>query len=435
MIKRIDSRDVLIGMYVTGFEGSWLDHPFWRKRFPVRTEEEAAAIRASGVAVLIDVTRGVAPAAPGPAPASGPVPPAEPPPEGPPPERGPPARLRRVPLLRLGSGPEVERAQETVRRSRKAVERMFADVRLGRAVDARQAGLLADEIAESVARDAGALLRVTRLKKKHEYTYMHSVAVGALMISLARALGLPPEEVRELGVAGLLHDIGKMGVPDTILDKPAGLDPDEYRIVRDHPRLGHRLLGRSAGLSPIVLDVCLHHHERVDGSGYPFGLAAGRLSLHARMAAVCDVYDAVTSERAYKGGWSPTDALSRMRDWDGHFDPAILDAFVRGIGIYPRGTLVRLADGLLAMVVDGNDVDPTLPLVRPFYDGIDRDFVAPRDVWSGRDRARIVGVEDGERWFGADWPSVLALVARGERPPAALNRHAGTVVRILPRSA
>lgn len=332
---------------------------------------------------------------------------------------------------RSGDGrSEIDRARATVERSKAAVTQMFGEARLGKAVEVAAVAPLVDEIAASMVRDRSAMLSVTRLKTKDEYTYMHSVAVCALMINLGRQLGLGESEVRLLGQAGLLHDIGKMGVPDAVLAKPGKLDDEEFAVVRGHPQKGHALLSGSADISAIALDVCLHHHERVDGNGYPFGLNAKQLSLHARMGAICDVYDAITSHRPYKRAWSANEALAQMLEWEGHFDREILDAFIASIGIYPRDALVRLHSNRLAIVLGGID-NPSAPTVRAFYHVEEETFLPPSDVATanGAGGDPILRAERGAYWFGDEWPAILAATKADTRyrnaPPQRLAAGGG----------
>lgn len=324
MLKRVPPDQVRLGMYVEGFEGSWFDHPFWRSAFRIETEADLARIRAcSADAVLVDLARS-ATAAPAPVPARAPAPRARslprPLPIRPPKPDGP-----------CTEAEEIGRAMKLLARSRGTVTRMFADARLGKAVNPRRAAKLVEEITASVLRNRSALIGVVRLKSRHEYTYLHSVAVCALMINLAREIGLDGSLFHEIGMAGLLHDLGKMAIPVAVLDKPGRLTDDEFVTIRSHPERGAEFLRDTKGVPAVALDVCLHHHEKYDGTGYPHGLSAEAISLYARMGAICDVYDAVTSDRAYKDAWSPEDAIARMRSWEGHFDPQLLEAFVRSL--------------------------------------------------------------------------------------------------------
>jgi len=207
-------------------------------------------------------------------------------------------------------------------------------------------------------------------------------------------------------VAGLLHDIGKMAVPDLVLKKPSKLTDAEYAVVREHSQRGYDLLLQNENAPAIAAEVVLHHHEKYDGTGYPHGLKGEEISLYARMGAICDVYDATTSNRPYKDGWAPAESIAQMLEWDGHFDPKLLDVFVRSIGIYPLGTLVRLRSNRLGLIVAENKREPTLPQVKAFYAIHDSALTKPEMVTIGnslRDDA-IIRRETPEHWNLGDWP-------------------------------
>ena len=219
---------------------------------------------------------------------------------------------------------EFTRAAKIVAKSRQAVTSMFEEARMGNAFNSSGAQRLVDEIADSVSRNPGALISLARLKSTDDYTYMHSVAVCALMIALARQLGFDEEKIRSAGIAGLLHDLGKAVIPIEILNKPGKLTDAEFAIIKSHPEEGYRMLLEARQVDDVALDVVLHHHEKTDGSGYPKRLKGAEISLFARMGAVCDVYDAITSNRPYKAGWDPAESLRKMAEWsNGHFDPKV----------------------------------------------------------------------------------------------------------------
>ena len=260
---------------------------------------------------------------------------------------------------------------------------------------------LVEEITDSVSRNPGALISLARLKTADDYTYMHSVAVCALMIALARQLDLDEELTQRLGIAGLLHDLGKALMPMDVLNKPGKLTDEEFAIIKTHPEEGYKLLLASTGADDIALDVVLHHHEKTDGSGYPKRLKNEEISLHAKMGAVCDVYDAITSNRPYKAGWDPAESLRRMAEWsNGHFDPTVFQAFVKSLGIYPIGSLVKLKSGRLGLVVEQSKKSLLTPCIKVFYSTRSNARIKPEIIDLSRPGCsdKIAGREDPSKW-------------------------------------
>jgi putative nucleotidyltransferase with HDIG domain len=403
MLKKINVKEVRLGMYLHELCGTWLDHPFWKTKFVLRDPAALAKLKASGVAQCwIDTSKGVDVAAPPPAAltvfeAVVPAAPEAPSQQAPEPT-APPAPVHE----RTSMGEELRRAAVLFRQSRQAVQSLLGEARMGHAVDAQTCLPLVADIAASVWRNSGALVSLARLKTHDDYSYMHSVAVCALMVALARQLGQDEAQAREAGLAGLLHDIGKATMPLEVLNKPGKLTGAEYEVIKRHPQRGHQLLSAGEGVGPVALDVCLHHHERPDGKGYPHGLAGDAISLPARMGALCDVYDAITSNRPYKAGWDPAESVSRMAEWtrSGQFDSGLFQAFVKSLGIYPNGSLVRMVSGRLGVVMEQNPQVLVAPRVKVFFSALTQRPVAPEvlDLSHPACIDRIAARESNQVW-------------------------------------
>lgn len=295
---------------------------------------------------------------------------------------------------------ELHRARLICGRAKQAVMTMFGEAKMGRAMDMANVGLLVEEISNSILRHPHALISLSRLKNSDEYTYMHSVAVCALMVALARSMDLNEEQVRDAGVAGLMHDVGKMLMDPEILNKPGRLTDEEFMAIKAHPEAGLKILQQNHQVITAVLDVCLHHHEKFDGSGYPHGLAGEQISLMARMSAVCDVYDAVTSDRPYKKAWEAAQAIREMASWKGHFDERIFQHFVKTVGIYPVGALVRLESERLAVVMEQGEQSLLMPKVKVLMSVRTRKPIEPRVIQLGkcREADSIVRIECPGDW-------------------------------------
>ena len=374
-------------MYLHRLEGFWLDHPFWRSQFLIEDAEDILMIRQSAIVeVWIDTARGSDVPAGAPAAAAAPAPAATPLAE--------PAEETPIAV-------EMARAARICDQARDAVVSMLQEARMGKAVQMEAVGALVEEISQSVLRNSGALISLARLKTADDYTYMHSVAVCALMVALARQLQMNEQDVHRAGMAGLLHDIGKAAMPMEVINKRGKLTEAEYAIIRGHPEAGHEILRCSQGVDEVALDVCLHHHEKVDGSGYPHGLAGDRISIFAKMGAVCDVYDAITSNRPYKEGWCPAESLRRMSEWSkGHFDERVFSAFVKSVGIYPVGTLVKMRSSRLGVVVEQDRHSLLAPKVKTFFSIKSNAHLPPEivDLASAAASDKILSIEDPAQW-------------------------------------
>ncbi len=390
MLKRISVKHLRKGMYVRELCGSWMEHPFWRTSFPIVKDKDLQQLLESSITeVWIDTVVGLD---------------AD---YGQTREEVDEAVAQRFKQSFISGGPiatvsmqeELQHAAALCAKAKQAVAAMFGEARAGQPLELDQALPMVEEISGSLIRHSGALISFVRLKAPNEYGYMHSIAVCALMTALARQLNLDPEQIIQAGLAGLLHDIGKARVPERILDKPEKLTDEEFRLMKSHPEMGYNILAESEGVGQIAPDVCLHHHEKIDGSGYPHRLTGEKISLFAKMAAVCDVYDAITSSRPYKEGLDPAEALRKMAEWgNGHFDERIFQSFVKVMGIYPIGSLVRLESGRLGVVVEQNPAFLLLPRVRVFFSAQTGNLIQPELVDLAQVKDPITRRESAGKW-------------------------------------
>ena len=228
-----------------------------------------------------------------------------------------------------------QKASETIAKSTKAMKSSLMALAVGEAQDFDSFRPMAKDMVESMAESPAIVTELTRLKTKDEGTFMHSLAVGALMSGVGLSLGMDAETVEMLGIAGILHDFGKLLIPNTILNKQGPLTAVERQIVRNHPELGYQRLVTYPEMPAMVLDVCRGHHELRDGSGYPRGLMASELDIYVRISTICDVFDALTSTRPYKKAWTGDEAISWMFSQENRFDRKLLvrlNEVTNGIG-------------------------------------------------------------------------------------------------------
>lgn len=389
MLKKISVDHVRLGMHLHAFCGSWLEHPFWRTKFVLTDPNDITLIIESSIKeVWIDASKGLD------------VPDAEVTGQAETVTAEEAAPPKPVVQEKASFNDEVKRAAKICAKGKEAVISMFQEARMGKAIDAEAALPLVEEISNSVMRNPGALISLARLKTADDYTYMHSVAVCALMIALARQLQLSEEDTRAAGMAGLMHDLGKAMMPIAVLNKPGKLTDAEFDLIRTHPEEGYKLLLTASGVNEVTKDVCLHHHEKIDGSGYPKGLNGETMSIFAKMGAVCDVYDAITSNRPYKMGWDPAESIKRMAEWSGHFDASVFQAFVKSLGIYPTGSFVRLDSGRLGVVIEQGEKSLLKPKVKVFFSSKSQAYIKPEVIDLGRPgvHEKIAGREDPKKW-------------------------------------
>ncbi len=395
MIKKAQSSRLKPGMFIHDLNCGWMDHPFLSTRFKLESGRDIQKILAAGIReVYIDTDLGVDV------------------------DDAPTATEVRQELdremlklaeteaaaPRASTREELSRAHKIHAEANLIMRGIMSDVRLGKQVQVEMMEPMVEKMAASILRNNGALLSLTRIKNKDEYTFQHSVSVAALLIAFCRGLGLDEDTLRHAGLGGMVHDVGKMQTPDGILNKPGKLTDDEFTVMRHHVVASREILEITPNIPQTALQVAAQHHERYDGSGYPHRMKGDEISRIGQMAAIIDVYDAITSERVYHKGMAPTDALRKLFEWSKfHFNPELVHAFAKVVGIYPVGALVRLESGRLAVVVEQRESSMLQPLVRIMFDAKRDFYLKPEDIDLSRPVGkggadRIIGHESPEKW-------------------------------------
>lgn len=276
------------------------------------------------------------------------------------------------------------------------VTELMTSGRAGAAIPVDMVHETVGNMVESIFRNRDALTSLVRLKSHDGYTFTHSVNVCILSISVARHMGFDKQSIHDLGVGAVLHDVGKTRVPESILNKNGPLTDEEFREMKRHTVYGHETLVKTKGVGSESATVALEHHERYNGMGYPGRLRGKDIHVFARIAAVSDVYDAMTSERVYQKGMLQDEALQRIYTWrKAHFDSELVERFIKCVGIYPIGTLVEFNTGEMGVVRGQNPVDPLKPRVLVLFDSKRSPLFKPFEVDLKTDGGRcIVSTKD-----------------------------------------
>lgn len=388
MIKQISTSELRIGMYVHEIGRSWLNHPFVTNRFLVKDAQTIQKIASAGIReVVIDTSKG------------------DDIEELPTSAELSPAVLQET-VAAKGQQVSVERemgrAKTLLREATSVIHNMMQDARLGKQVQLQSLDPLAERMVQSTFRSKHALTGITRIKTKDEYTFMHCVSMAGLMTSFALEMGLDDETLHQLAIGGMVHDIGKILVPGNILNKPGKLDNDEFSVMRQHVDFSGELLKEHSDLSQVALDVTLQHHERMDGAGYPLGLQGEQISLIGQMAAIVDVYDALTSIRVYKNAWEPSVTLKKILEWSPtQFNRELVQHFIKCLGIYPVGSLVELESGRVGIVME-QGASILRPLVRIIYHARQKAFVRVAELDLARETSDQITSVRSPGEFGID---------------------------------
>ncbi len=384
-------------MYVHALSRNWTAHPFLRNRFRITSSEEIQKIIEAGITELeIDTEKG----------------------------HDPPQEASNEPVILLPVQKEEAQANEDVPVQAGAVSfseelvrarliktqaihlvrNLMQDARLGKIIELERVQPVVQDIVDSITRNSSALLALLQIRNKDDYTFLHSVGVCALLAAFCHSLHKHPQETYQAALGGLLHDIGKSHVPDAILNKPGRLTDAEFDVIKRHPLEGHAILSTISGIGGIPLEITLRHHERLDGGGYPDRLHGNEISELAQMAAIVDVYDAITAERCYHQAISPAIALGKLHEWSNtQYSAHLVQAFIRCLGIYPAGSLVLLQSGRLAVVTQQHPENLLKPTVNVFFSTRSNTYIPPQKVDLSKTPAlgvadKILRAEPPARW-------------------------------------
>lgn len=284
-------------------------------------------------------------------------------------------------IIKTSFEDEIVKAASLYEEAKSIQEKLLDSIQQGLPVDFTPVKACSDAFVDSLQRNANALLCMSHIKEKDDYLLEHSLNVAILMATFAEFLGLDADLVNELAFAGMLHDVGKIEIPDNILNKPGKHTKEETEIMRCHVLRGVKIVEKMQDSSGSLLQIVAQHHEKLDGNGYPNNLSGSQISEFGRMIAIIDAYDAITADRCYKKGMPANFALKMLLKYSGsHFDEFLVKQFVKCIGVHPIGSLVRTKSEKVAIVMSLNEKHPLNPVIKIFYSLRSNHFLTPKDV-------------------------------------------------------
>lgn len=352
--KKVYVKDLQPGMYVSGLDRPWLDTPFSLQGFMIRNPSEVKKLGFYCDYVYIDSTKSIANL--------------DTSLTSKPSNKRPPGVVAKSFKTELAShNPvryteqssvthEIRVAQGAYQNIRDEFDNMVGRIGRGKALNLGQLSEVINPLVDSITRNPGASIWLARLKSQDSYTYRHCIAVAIWCSVIGRQIGLPKKELAQLSMGGMLLDIGKLKIPAVILNKSQQLSEREFTLVQKHVDLSLKMAKDSSRVMPqAVIDMIASHHERFNGSGYPRAIKGTQIPLYARIAAIADCYDAITSQRVYAKPITHALAIKKMYEWRGFdFQPELIEAFIQAVGVYPTGTLVELTSGEVGIVVKEN---------------------------------------------------------------------------------
>lgn len=405
-VIKISTADLELGMYVSGLDRPWLETPFLLQGFRVASEDDLKTLQRYCQYVYVDIEKSQQ-------------------------QEHVLQRKQRIQRPRLSRqalfptrkltsyqdssdwAEEYPRAESAVKQLSQGVEEIFQHARDGAALDVVRVKRSVEPMIDSISRNPDACIWLARLKQQDQYTYQHSLGASIWAVALGRQLGLPRSDLRSLAIGGLLFDVGKLRIDPELLHTDQPLSAEEFAEMREHVRYGIDMLGETGLMNTDVLDMVAHHHERHNGSGYPQGLKGDSIPVFARIAAIVDCYDAITSHRSYASATSPSAAIKMLYEAkDIDFQAELVEEFIQAVGIYPAGTLVELSSGEVAVVVAEYRTRRLRPRVMIILDAEKRpvtgvhmvDLLRETQCVDGSSLEIVAGLEPGS--YGIDMNSI-----------------------------
>jgi len=264
---------------------------------------------------------------------------------------------------------ELKEAKVIFDESKSIQKKLFQDALSGSTLDLSPVVDVTNKAIDAIFNSPDSLACMLNIREKDAYLLEHSVAVSIYITLFARYLCLERDVIEQLSMGAFLHDIGKIKVPDEILNKPGKLTDDEFTIMKTHANHSIDIITATPGISPLALEVATLHHEKLDGSGYPFQVKGEDISLFGRMITICDIFDALTATRVYKKGFPHGKSFAILLELaeQGQLDTKLVNQFIKCVGVFPVGSLVQLKSNKLALVQVRNEGNPTKPHVHSFY--------------------------------------------------------------------
>ncbi|NMP30978.1 HD-GYP domain-containing protein [Thalassotalea sp. M1531] len=303
-----------------------------------------------------------------------------------------PSKTKPKPKHKQLTAVDFDEAKEIFNQSKQIQKKIFEDALNDSEIDLAPINEITQQTIDKAVNSPSSLACAINIREKDEYLLEHSVAVSVLMCIFAQHLKVDKDKVQQLVVGAFLHDVGKIMIPDKILNKPGKLTDEEFVIMKTHASHSIDIIKKTPGISPLSLEVAALHHEKINGFGYPNQVKGDDITKFGRMIAICDIFDALTAHRCYKQGFTHLKAFSILKELvkDNHLDGELVDEFIRCIGAFPIGSLVQLESKKLAIVERRNPNDPIKPKVRSFYSTKHKHFVNIHDIDLSKSDDKIV---------------------------------------------